>query len=345
MNTIPHESILRYYPKDASAHSTAVKVEGTVLEVKREGHTVRNRYPSVDVWLLSFPGASWSEVVVSHPADKEKNVSDEKEVGNETETGDKETGDKETGDKETGDKETGAEEKQQQNNIDTAKAEKTKKTEKVKLHLIPASQQIYSVMWTHHLHRLMKEANPSLLKRETVIRAFNQLVAVLVEYQSHVYTICPALHARYEEHTVLPDMTRPNKELSSVCNIGLDCVRRDPDTGRMVIHRRYYRSHDPVPNKEELLISRRILSAYLLLLDLIRGNILPYMEHMRKQQHVKYVDKQVKITMERMEKVQEKFEVEQKRRNASLERFASAHEKSMLAFRTIIAELLARKSE
>ncbi len=85
---IPHESILRYYPKDGSPHSTAIMVEDTVVEVKREGQTVRNRYPSVEVWLLSFPGGSWHEVIVSHPGDKTRDEKEDKDNQEQEETPD-----------------------------------------------------------------------------------------------------------------------------------------------------------------------------------------------------------------------------------------------------------------
>lgn len=324
MDNIPHESILRYHPKDDSAHSTAVMVEGTLLEVKREGQTVRNRYPSVDVWLLSFPGASWADVVVSHPSDaRPSDARPEPELESE--------------DKTVGD------EKEQKPK--PKKTEKAKTPEKPKLQLIPMSRQIYAVTWTHHLHQMMKEANPALLKREDVIQAFNGLVNVLLEHQMHVYTITPILSNRYDENTVLPDMTKPNKELCVICHVEMNSVRRDQATGRMVIHRRYYRPCVPAPSKEELLISNHILNAYLPLLELIRDDILPHMERMRAETKKKQIDREIQRKIERMERLQEKFDQELDRRKRLLGAFIQNHEEDMREFRNSIARLVSSKSE
>ena len=329
MDNIPHESILRYHPKDGSAHSTAVMVENTLLEVKREGQTVRNRYPSVDVWLLSFPGASWSEIVVSHPADaRPTNARSEPEPEPEPE-----------------DNKVSDEKAQEQEQKTTKKTKKAEKAEKLKLHLIPSSRQIYSTMWTHHLHHLMKEANPALLKREDVIRAFNRLVDVLVEHQTHVYTISPNLSNRYEENTVIPDMSKTHKELSIVCHVEMNSVYRDPGTGRMVIHRRYYRPHAPIPTKEEFHISKQILDAYLPLLDLIRGDILPYMERMRAAAKNKYITREIQKLMERMDRAQANFERDLEYRKRALDAFVSRHETEMSRTRKLIADLVSTKSE
>lgn len=322
MNAISCQSILRYQPKDGSAHSTAIMLEDSLLEVKREGNTVKNPYPSVELWLLSIPGATWADVTVS-PSGKTKhatdNMEDRKEVEVEVEVEDREE-----------------------------KPEKGKKkgktaVEKVKLRLIPIKDRIYSIMWTHHLHRLMKEANPALLKREDVIRAFNRLVEVLLEHQSHVYTIHPSTNDKYKEETILPNIMKPHKELYYVCRIHMNCVIHNAQTGRTAIRDRYYYCADVSPTEEEQRISKQILDAYLPLLDLIREDILPYMRHRYAQTENKRLDKLIDGLVNGMEKKQSQFENELERRKQAIQSMIASHEKKMTSFRDSIARLASQK--
>ena len=312
MDSLTQQTILRYHPADGSDHYSAIVLEDNILEVKQAGKTVKNSYSSVGEWLESLPGAPvWSDIIVSPEEEKEIAVKAEKEK------------------------------KVKAVKTEKVKVVKAEKVKAVKLRLIPMRDEILSTRWTIHLHRMMKEANPALLKREDVILAFNALVEVLIEYQAHVHSFVPGSRLRYMSGVDIDN--NPEKEpLHNMCEIQMNSVARDPGTGRMAIRHRFYRSQQG-PTKEEQHIATRIISAYRPLFALIRDDVLPYMERMNHAIVEKEKNKRIQKIMDRMDKLHAKHEAVLEERRKETERMVVLHERIIATWRMTVATIASEK--
>ena len=232
-------------------------------------------------------------------------------------------------------------EEEKEKAVKAVKAEKAEKVKAVKLRLIPMKDEILSTRWTIHLHRMMKEANPALLKREDVILAFNALVEVLIEYQAHVHSFVPGSRLRYMSGVDIDN--NPEKEpLHNMCEIQMNSVNRDPGTGRMSIRHRFYRSQQG-PTKEEQHITTRIISAYRPLFALIRDDVLPYMERMNHAIVDKEKNKRIQKIMDRMDKLHAKHEALLEEQRKKTERMIVLHERIIATWRMTVASIASEK--
>ena len=320
MDSLTQQTILRYHPADGSYHYSAIVLEDNILEVKQAGKAVKNSYSSVGEWLESLPGAPvWSDIIVSPEEDKEKKEKEKVKVKAVKEKAVKEKAVKAV----------------------KEKAVKAVKEKAVKLRLIPMKDEILSTRWTIHLHRMMKEANPALLKREDVILAFNALVEVLVEYQAHVHSIVSGSIQVYRSGVDIDN--NPEKEpLHAMCEVLMNSVNRDPVTGRMSIRHRFYRSQQG-PTKEEQHITARIISAYRPLFALIRDDVLPYMERMNHAIVEKEKNKRIQKIMDRMDNLHAKHEAALEERRQATERMIVLHERIIATWRMTVASIASEK--
>lgn len=315
MESFTRNTIIRYHPKDGSEHYTAVMLEDELLEVKRAGLTVKQTYPSMDKWLESLPGSPVLTDIVFHLPGNEDRVEEEKE-------------------------ET-AQEVKPVKPVEPVKPVKEKKKAKAKFNLIPMKEPILSTRWTLHLHRMMKEANPALLKREDVILAFNALVDVLLEYQSHVYSCIPSVAHRYSTGVDIEKNTA-KEPLKDMCEVQMKSVHVSPETARVVIRHRYYSRK--IYTKEEEQIRSRIVEAYMPLFALIREDVLPYMERRNAAFMEKKTDAMIHQIVDRMESLQAKHQEELEKRQNAINQFVDRHDREIALMRTTIAKISEKRN-
>ena len=313
MESLARNTIIRYHPKDGSDHYTAVMLEDEVLEVKRAGLTVKQTYPNVDKWIESLPGSPVLTDLVFHlPGNEEDRVEEEKE-----------------------------EAVKAVKPVKPVKAVKEKKKATAKFNLVSMKEPILSTRWTLHLHRMMKEANPALLKREDVILAFNALVDVLLEYQSHVYSCIPSVAHRYRTGVDIEKNTE-EEPLKDMCEVQVESVHVSPETSRVVIRNRYYRREIYI--KEEKHIRNRIVEAYMPLFALIREDVLPYMERRNAAFVEKKTDVMIQRIVDRMERLQAKHQEELEKRQTDINQFVDRHDREIALMRTTIAMISEKRN-
>lgn len=316
----PARTLLRYFSKESQTHDTALVVEGgSILHVKKASQPVKIHYDNVEAWLASLPDTpSVDQLEVVTPEDVTSRVEDKKKK----------------------EKEEKEEKKKAKEKTKKKEAEEEKKGKK-KLHLVPMSQEIPSTYWTHHLHRMMKEANPTLLQRADVVDAFNGLVEVLLKHQSHILSRAPHHRMKYNA----------DSPLHSMCMVKMNCVSRNEETGRVRIAFPYhlpggfdYKRTTP-HTAEENVIQQEIMTAYHALFVLIRADVLPYMNQKEKEAKRKEKKKMIENIVKKLQKSQEMHEQEVERRKASIVALEKRHEKSMDMARNLIASLTREMEE
>jgi hypothetical protein len=220
------------------------------------------------------------------------------------------------------------------------KAEKPKKEKKVKLNLIPRSQRNHAMGWTHHIHKIIKEAKPALLNDPRVVLAFNHLVDVLLQHNAHIITTFG--DSRYTKYTSGIDIT-DIESLKKGCRVRLNSVFFDKDYNRYVIRSEYYGRHDvktPEQQAMEQTIYEDVLKAYLSLFELIKQDVIPFMEQRAKAMKEKQNSDRILALSERMENLQTAYEKEIARRQALIARFTQSHERQMMGLRNNMMVLM-----
>lgn len=324
----PNRTLLRYYSKVDETHDTALVLEdGGILHIKRASQPVKVRFESVEAWLASLPEKpSAEELEIVEPSEQGGAVGEEKAAGVEKEAGEE--------------KAAGVEKKKR---ATKKKEEKPKKEPLPALLLIPTRRQIPSTYWTHHLYRMIREANPSLLRRPDVIRAFNALVQVLLDNQAHIMSHTPSSDKRYCEGVDI-EKNPLEHPLRGMCSIRMNSVGRNPNTGRFPYQ---YHNFDSTPSliADELAIRNQIVATYQTLFVLIRDDVLPYMKRRDGEYRVEWIDKGIEQIVRRMEAFREQHEKEVKRRMVALDELEARHERTMVKFRANIAKMSQEKEE
>ena len=314
----PH-TVLRYYPLDGSPHYTAIVLneKGQLLEVKRGAVKEKREFEDIDSWLESLP---------DEPTVDDLLVNVKTESASDTE------------------KESESHEEKQEKQK-KEKKEKVVKEKPLKLKLIPYSKRVYSTHWTIHIHTIIKEANPVLLKQKEVIEAFNGLVDVLLENQFHVQGIVHPTHSKYSKGINI-DENPEDHPLKGMCFIGLNSVSYSESLGRHIIKHSYYyydtlhqtsgKSEDKQKTKE---IQDQIVKAYRKLFVLIRSDVLPYIQRKDAEIQMKTRSKKLERLVNRMERLEEIYEKELQRRLQAIEQFKASHQQQMDTFRQMIGTI------
>ena len=76
---------------------------------------------------------------------------------------------------------------------------KAPKPKKVKWNVPAAKSVIRSTHWARHIHAMIKEADPSLLLRDDIRDAYNQLVECLVLHRDNVQSHAPYSYVKYRQ--------------------------------------------------------------------------------------------------------------------------------------------------
>jgi hypothetical protein len=333
----PNRTLLRYHSKVDDTHDTALVLEdGGILHIKRASQPVKERFESVEAWLASLPEKpSAEELEIVEPSEKGGAVVAERE--REEKAGAVAEQERE--------EKAGKEEKKKR--ATKKKEEKPKKEPLPALLLIPARRQIPSTYWTQHLYRMIREANPSLLRRPDVIHAFNALVQVLLDHQAHVMSHTPSSVKRYCEGVDI-EKNPLEHPLRGMCSIRMNSVGRNPNTGNVVLRFPYhYHNFDSTPRliEDELAIRNQIVATYQTLFVLIRDDVLPYMKRRDGEYRARWMDKGIERIVRRMEAFSENHEKDVKRRMDAIVELEARHQRSMATFRANIAKMSQEKDE
>jgi hypothetical protein len=315
--SFPSQTILRFRASpEADPYVAIVLVEGgNLLEVKRGGVSKRVIYSSLEEWLESIDEHPTVDQLEARSKD---DSGDEKEVASESEP----------------------KAMKAVKAVKAEKAEKPKKEKKVKLNLIPRSQRNHAMGWTYHIHKIIKEAKPALLNDPRIILAFNHLVDVLLQHNAHIITTFGVAH--YTKYTSGINITDV-ESLKTGCRVRLNSVFFDKDNHRYVIRSEYYGRHEiktPEQQVMEQTIYEDVLKAYLPLFDLIKQDVIPFMEQQAKANEAKKISDRILYLSERMENLQTAHEKELKRRMTLIKQFSQSHEKQMAEIRTTMILLM-----
>lgn len=292
-------TILRYYPLDGSAHYTAIVLNdnGNLIEVKRGEVKEKHEYDDIESWLESIPDQpTISNLIINQKMQSEPSC-DEKEHKKED---------------------------------SKQKSKKVKKDAPLKISITPQCHDIPAIAWCIHVYRIIKEANPKLLKQTDVIEAFNEWMNILIENQKHVHSIIPIHRHKYSQGIDI-DANPVNDPLKGMCYIRMNCVSHDGATGKCVFHRYYYQPRESSivrqqQKSQEQYISDCIVKGYRKLLNLIRADVIPYMNKMMTHKIMKQTDKKIEMISNKIERIQEAFEKNLDKRLKLIEKFKKSHQ-------------------
>jgi hypothetical protein len=125
--------------------------------------------------------------------------------------------------------------------------------------------------------------------------------------------------------------------------VRLNSVFFDKDNNRYVIRSEYYGRHDvktPEQQAMEQTIYEDVLKAYLSLFELIKQDVIPFMEQRAKAMKEKQNSDRILALSERMENLQSNYEREIARRQALIARFTQSHERQMAGLRSSMMVLM-----
>jgi hypothetical protein len=146
-----------------------------------------------------------------------------------------------------------------------AKEEKPKEEKpKVEKHggfkVPPKSGRVKSTKWCYHVYDIIKEAAPALLQREDVKNAYNSVIDCCLKYEGKLDTWIPTKYYRYINGIKVDDKSYGYFK-------GL-CIRFLNEYGHLT----------PEVKAEFKTISDDILKEYRILYDLIKKDVVNYME-------------------------------------------------------------------
>jgi hypothetical protein len=330
----PNRTLLRYYSTERETHDTALVLEGgEVLHVKQNSQPIKKKYPSVEAWLESLPDTpSIDQLEVTEPGEeKEKEEKDTK---------------KEKGAKKEKEKEVETKEKKTRSKKGKGEETEEKKKAPVPL-LIRMSKQIPSTYWTHHLYRMMREANPLLLKRVDVVEAFNALVQFLLDNQAHIVSYDLTGRTRYREGVEI-EKNPMDHPLKGMCSIRMNTVARNPETGNLLLRYPYMYDNPNITPKlsaEEMELRDQLIVMYQAWFVLVKDDILPYMKQRDNEIIKQEKDKRIESIARRIQALEENHNKEVERRQRQILSLQEKHERMISVQRSLIARLSRENEE
>ena len=148
-------------------------------------------------------------------------------------------------------------------------------------------KKIPSTRWTIHVYDMIKEAQPELLQREDVRTAYNNLVECLREYDGLLESYIPSRYSKY--------------------NSGIDLLKRGIEIFHCHPFRWIYDNDFTIPNRNEIVRKRQEFRVefekfYTPLFDLIKRDVIPYMELKQHEINSKYTTQRLHYQMEKVER-------------------------------------------
>lgn len=147
-----------------------------------------------------------------------------------------------------------------------------------------------STRWGLHIYELIKEAKPELLERDDVRTAYNNLIACLEKYDGSVITWIPTKSYKYKSGIVLK-----YDKWSTLMGI----------PGRFT-YEDTHRDHTLQKKMNEE--SKDIINTYNILFELIKRNVVPYMELKDYELNNKKVISYYQQSMEKLENDIKRYE-------------------------------------
>lgn len=148
---------------------------------------------------------------------------------------------------------------------------------------VPAKSRA-TTRWAIHIYDMMKEAKPELLQREDIKNAYNALIDCLLEYEGSLISWAPAKYNKYKEGI------KPYKSSYTYFeNLPLR------------FNQEYEAYNRPDLKKQFQENSAKILQTYTPLYDLIKRDVVPYME---LKQHEVSSKKDIEFYHGQMEKLE-----------------------------------------
>jgi len=152
---------------------------------------------------------------------------------------------------------------------------------------VPAkSSRVKSTKWCYHIYDIIKEAAPTLIQREDVKIAYNNLIDCCFKYEDKLDTWIPAKYYRYTNGIKIDD----NKSSYGYFK------------GLPIRFFNEYGYHAPETKAEFKIISEDILKTHHILYDLIKKDVVNYMEikhhEAKSKKDIEYYHNQ----MEKLEK-------------------------------------------
>lgn len=160
-----------------------------------------------------------------------------------------------------------------------SKKSKVPKPKKIKWNVPAANSVIRSTHWARHIHTMIKEADPSLLLRDDVRDAYNQLVDCLVAHRDTVQSYHPYSVVKYRQgikYDTLDEFT-----LSRIITLLQNTQLRQTTEQYKAIVAIIYAAYQPI-------------------YALIKDTVVPYMEQTTLQKRKKEEEERYKRTLAKL---------------------------------------------
>jgi hypothetical protein len=158
-----------------------------------------------------------------------------------------------------------------------------------------------STKWAIHIYDMIKEAKPTLLENEAVKDAYNKLIECLIKYEGTIESWVPTKYQKY-----VSGIKPRNDSYGFMQNLP---VRWNYS---------WQQQNDPIIRQEIKEKSQDILTTYTVLYDLIKRDVVPYME---LKEHDSKSKKEIEYYHRCMEKLENDIKV--------YERSIESHRKSI----------------
>lgn len=259
------KSILRFYTSSEQKehYSAVVLTDQSLLQVKTPMGVTKERFESVEQWLSSLPGQPTSNqlVIDTNPS---RSIRPSKQSSNKEKKEEKEQKVDHKSDWEN------------RKSIDLSKRKS----------LYPLSYDKFNTFpWLRLIHQFVKEVKPSLLKEEPFIKAFNGLIQFMIRNTDNIITYIPLQKQFAYETPLVFNMSHssplkgfPISILSSFVVIPNNQLRYT--YGRFISNRELYSS---VLTEEGNQLIRELYDAYQPVYELIKTDIIPYVEKKKKR--------------------------------------------------------------
>lgn len=165
-------------------------------------------------------------------------------------------------------------------NPSVTKENKEKKPKKVKVDKyngfkVPAKSSVHqkSIIWAYHVYSIMKEAKPALLEREDIKVAYNNFVDCLNKYKENnpnqanygLTSWLPSKKNKYKSG-IIPDVNLQSPEI---------CFTKLPFS---ISYSTYQFNNNLQIREKRLKAYQDIITVYTVLYDLIKRDVVPFME-------------------------------------------------------------------
>ena len=301
------KSILRFFPSpDQTTHYSAVILSNqSLLQVKTPTSNTKQHFDSVDEWLQSIPP---NQLVIDENPIRKSSEKKMKEHVDEKNNENKDWENRKT--------------------IDLSK----RKT------LYPLSYESFRAFpWLRSIHRFVKEAKPSLLKEEVFIRAFNYLIEFMIRRSDHIVTYIPTFKKYKYDSPLTFDLSHPSPFKNFPVSIHTSFICAPKFYHYQFISIREGHKFQLTEDGNKLI--QELYDIYQPVYELIKTDVIPYVEKKRKQNIAKYKIQHTKSVLNRVNK---KFEHTRIIYENGIERLRRDYERSIGYLQNQMKELTSK---